>query len=66
MLVEGEQFVEGFGAVVYVYVGVHGHGVGAVDDGVTGDGIKLLELFEVVEELPAILEVGWAEMDDFL
>ncbi len=58
-----EPSPDGFDAVIVVDVGVHGNGVGCVDDGIVSNGY---ELVKVSKELPAVLEITRAEVDYLL
>ena len=60
---EVEPSPDGFDTVVIVDVGVHRDCVGCVDDGVVRDW---REIVEISKELPAVLEITGAELDNLL
>lgn len=59
MSVEVEPASDSVDPKVIVDVRVHRYSVGRVDDGVI---CEWGESFQVSQQLPAILQVGWAEM----
>ena len=55
--------MDGVDPKIVVDVRVHRYSIDGVDDGVI---CKWRESFQVSQQLPAILQVGWAEMQNLL